>query len=205
MTFVSSSKPVNDQELIALLREGNAAAYTELFDRYQPILYVYARKSTGDRDTAADIVQDVFISLWDKRESFRYEASLLTYLYSAVRYQFFNLLDKQKVRADYAASLQQDAAEGSPMTDNYMREKEMSRLIEQAVDALPANLREVFLLSQRANMTAAEIAELYGVSEKTIKNRLSLAIKQLRLKLNLMGIVPIGMSIDLFLEILKKK
>jgi RNA polymerase sigma-70 factor, ECF subfamily len=200
-----ASTVFSDAELLDLLREGNAVAYTQLFDRYQPILYVYARKVTGDRDSAADIVQDVFISLWDKRETIQFSSSLRTYLYSAVRYQFFNLLDKQKVRAGYAAAMQASIQQGSPVTDDYIREKEMQRLIEEAVDSLPANLRQAFLLSQRANMNSAQIADITGVSEKTVKNQLSLAVKQLKLKLNLLGIAPVSMGMELLLELLKKK
>jgi len=197
--------PRNDQELVTLLRDGDVTAYTELFDRYQPLLFVYARKITCDRDVAADIVQEVFIYLWDKRETIQFDGSVLSYLYSAVRYKFFNLLDKQKVRADYAKSLQTFIAQGSPLTDHYIREKEMLKLIEEQISLLPKKLRVAYELSHKANMSTTEIAEMTGVSEKTVKNQVSMAVQQLKVKLGILSIAHAGISFELLLELLKKK
>jgi RNA polymerase sigma-70 factor (ECF subfamily) len=91
---MSAPSTPTDQQLVARLREGDAVAYTQLFDRFQPLLYVYARKIIKDKDEAADVVQEVFLHLWDKRESIEIDNNVLSYLYSAVRYKFFNLLDK---------------------------------------------------------------------------------------------------------------
>jgi RNA polymerase sigma-70 factor (family 1) len=198
------STTLSDQQLIALLREGNAAAYTQLFDRLQPLLYVYARKIIKDKDEAADIVQEVFLYLWDKRESVVLEGTVLAYLYSAVRYKFFNLLDKKKVREDYVQSLQKFMQQGSPETDHLLREREMMRLIEEQINLLPPKLKLAYELSRKTNMTTAQIADITGVSEKTVQNQISLAVKQLKFKLgmfHLMGLIAGG---EAFAELIKK-
>jgi len=195
---------LNDQQLVAQLREGNATAYTQLFDRFQPLLYVYARKIIKDKDEASDVVQEVFLYLWDKRESVELEGSVLAYLYSAVRYKFFNLLDKKKVREDYAQSLQKFMQQGSPETDHLLREREMMRLIEKQVNLLPPKLKLVYELSRKANMTTSQIADLTGVSEKTVQNQVSLAVKQLKLKLGILHFTSLVVAAETFAELIKK-
>ena len=190
--------------MLSLLKQGDVAAYTELFDRFQPLLYVAACKIAGDEDEAADLVQEVFIKLWDKRESLSCEGPVLAYLSAAVRYKFFDLLSKKKVRANYASSMQAYIGRGVPLTDHYIREKEMLRIIEQQIALLPPKLRVVYELSRKANLSTAEIAEMTGVSEKTVKNQLSLAVKELRVKLGILCVPALSISTELFLELLKK-
>jgi len=185
---VAALKTLNDQQLVTRLRDGDAAAYTELFDHYQPVLFVYARKVVKDRDEAADIVQEVFISVWDKRETVEFSSSVLAYLCSAVRYKFFNLLDKKKVRSDYAAFLQAFLQEGSPLTDHYIRKKEALALIEAQVALLPPKLRVIWELSRKTNLGTAEIAAMLEVSEKTVQNNLSMPVKQLKVKLGILNL-----------------
>jgi RNA polymerase sigma-70 factor (ECF subfamily) len=201
---VTSLRSLSDQQLVSLLKEGSAAAYTELFDRYQPLLYIYSCKIVKDEDEAADLVQEVFLYVWDKKDSIEFNSSVLAYLYSAVRYKFFNLLDKRKVRNDYASSFRKFMEEGAPTTDDYLREKEMLRLIEYNVSLLPQKLKQIYELSRIANMTNTQIAEVLGISEKTVQNQLSLAIRQLKLKLTLQSFSIIMGSTFLF-ELLKKR
>jgi RNA polymerase sigma-70 factor (ECF subfamily) len=201
---MASQTTPTDQQLVAQLREGNATAYTQLFDRFQPLLYVYARKIIKDKDEAADVVQEVFLYLWDKRNNIEFDGPILSYLYSAVRYKFFNLLDKKKVRQDYAESLKKFMQEGSPQTDHLLREREMMRTIEEQIGLLPPKLKLIYELSRKANMTTAQIAELTGVAEKTVQNQVSLAIKQLKMKLGMLQISGLIVSTEALTELLKK-
>lgn len=201
MSVISS---LSDQQLITRIRDGNAAAYTQLFDRFQPLLYVYARKVIKDRDEAADVVQEVFLHLWDKRESIEIEGAVQSYLFSAVRYKFFNLLDKKKVRHDYAETLKKFFIEGSPQTDDLLREREMARIIEEQINLLPPKLKLIYELSRKANMQTAHIADLLGVSEKTVQNQVSLAVKQLKIKLGVLQLTGAVLTAEALAEVLKK-
>jgi RNA polymerase sigma-70 factor (family 1) len=174
-----------DQDLTALLKEGDVAAFTEIYDRFQPLLYVYACKIVKDDDEAEDIVQDVFIYLWDKREDIHFTASLKAYLYSAVKYKFMNLLDHKKVRADYSASMQRFMDVGDYITDNYIREKEFIAVIESEVALLPEKMREVFLMSRKQNLSNKQIADRLNITEKTARNQVNTALHKLRVRLGL--------------------
>jgi RNA polymerase sigma-70 factor (ECF subfamily) len=174
-----------DAELTDLLKSDDQSAFTELYDRYKGLLYIYACKITRDDDMAEDLVQDIFIYLWDKRQTINFTSSISSYLYSAIRYKFFDLVDKQKVRADYVQAFQAFLDQGEYQTDNYISEKELSGVIEREVNKLPAKMREVFLLSRKEYLNNKEIAERLDISEKTVKNQISTALKTLRTKLGL--------------------
>jgi len=175
----------SDKELTEFLRTGDQLAFTEIYDRYQPLLYVYACKLIKDRDIAADIIQELFIYLWDKRGHIAFKASISSYLYSAVRFKFFDLLDKQKVRTDYIEVFQKFINHGEYQIDNYISERELAAIIEIEINNLPEKLREILLLSRRDDLTPKEIAERLNLSEKTIKNQISIALKMLRMRLGL--------------------
>src|SRR5690606_28021649 len=90
----------SDDILIARVKEGNKEAFNEIYRRYWAILYRHAKRMTKSDDESQDVVQDVFESLWRNRAFFEINMSLSSYLYSAVRYKIFDLMDKNKVRAD---------------------------------------------------------------------------------------------------------
>jgi RNA polymerase sigma-70 factor (ECF subfamily) len=174
-----------DAELAGFLKLGDKAAFTEIYDRYNGLLYIYACKIVKDEDVAEDLVQELFIYLWNKRQAINFKSSIASYLYSAVRYKFFDLLDKQKVQTDYVQAFQLFLDQGEYVTDNYILEKELSATIEKEIANLPAKMREVFLLSRKEHLSNKEIAERLHISEKTVKNQVSTALKTLKLKLGL--------------------
>ena len=173
----------NDSELTAMLQSGDNAAFNEIYRRFQGLLYIYACKIIKDQDEAEDIVQEVFLYLWDKRYTIIFKSPISVYLYTAVRYKFFNLLDHKKVRTDYKDSLQHFLDHGEPLTDHYIREKEFSQLIEQEISALPYKMREIFELSRKQHLSRKQIAEQLNISEKTVKNQINNALKILRQRL----------------------
>lgn len=176
---------LKDIELLDLLRQDDHNAYSEIYDRFNGLLYIYACKIVKDFDDAEDIVQEVFISLWDKRNTLLLKSSLSSYLYSAVRYKFINLLDHKKVRTDYSTSLQKFIDQGEYLTDDYIREKEFKKLIEKEIELLPEKMREIFIMSREQDLSNKEIAEKLNLSEKTVRNQVNNALNNLRTKLGL--------------------
>ncbi|RYG06177.1 MAG: RNA polymerase sigma-70 factor, partial [Chitinophagaceae bacterium] len=139
----------------------------------------YAR----NEEVAEDIIQDVFISLWDKRYILNIQGTISSYLYAAIRYKFFDLVSHQKIRKDYAANFQIYIDTYASPTESHVNEKELIQLIEKEVGKLPDKMREVFQLSRYGGMSHREIAQQLGVSEKTVKNQVNNALKILRKKL----------------------
>jgi len=184
---MNSYHSFTDFELTTLLKKGDLVAFNEIYKRFQGLLYIYACKIVKDNDDAEDIVQEVFLYLWDKRFTININSSISFYLYKAVQYKFMNLLDRKKVRADYKDSLNQFIDQGEYITDHYIRQKEFSQVIEQEVAALPDKMREIFELSRKNNLSRKEIANKLGISEKTVKNQINNALRILRSKLTLMA------------------
>jgi RNA polymerase sigma-70 factor (family 1) len=174
-----------DHELADLLKQGNQNAFTEIYQRYKGELYLYACKIVRDEDLAADLVQEVLISLWDRRTSVVFKTSVVAYLFTAIRYRFFDWVDKQKIRADYAASFQRYIDEGEWATDNQIAEKELLAFVDQQIEQLPEKMRAVFVLSYKENLSYKEIGERLNISEKTAHNQANNALKLLKLKLGL--------------------
>lgn len=176
-------KKCSDDELTVLMRRDDRIAFTEIYDRFRGIMYIYSRKISKGEQEAEDMVQDVFISLWDKRETFKLSGPLSSYLYTAVRYKFFDLVSRQKIRSDYATSFQQFLDLNENPTDQYINEKELQQQVEKEVANLPEKMREIFELSRNAGLSHREIAEYLDISEKTVKNQVNNALKVLRSKL----------------------
>jgi RNA polymerase sigma-70 factor (ECF subfamily) len=186
---MSAYSAYNDLELTEFLRSGDHGAFTEIYNRYSGLLYVYVFKLLGDPDGAKDLVQELFISLWNKKADVEFTASLSSYLYSAVRYKFLKLIAHQKVKTEYAERFLLSMQEGISTTDNYMIEKELSRQVEMLVSYLPSKMARIFILSRMEYRSNKEIAAELNLSEKTVKNLMSQALKSLRLKIGLVLLV----------------
>jgi len=176
---------LSDNQLVQLLKNSNEAAFNEIYKRFQGLLYVYACRLTHEEQEAEDIVQEIFIYLWDKRATLA-PNMLSNWLYQAVRYRFLDRLDRLKVRAEYRQSLQSFLDEGAYCPDEYTRERELIQLIEKGVAALPSKMQEIFALSRKEQLTHKEIASRLNISEKTVKNQVHNALRILRTRIGML-------------------
>lgn len=175
----------SDQELIFQLKEGNHRAYTEIYNRYSGVLYLHAYNKLRDREEAKDLLQELFTTIWNNRESLVIEANLSGYLYQAVRNRVFKQLAKKETRSNYLASFQSFEMAGEYATDHLARQNQLAAIIEKEIEALPPKMREVFLLSRREHLSHRQIAEQLNLAEPTVKKQVNNALKILRSKLGL--------------------
>jgi RNA polymerase sigma-70 factor (ECF subfamily) len=174
----------SDQDLVALLNGGDQYAYTEIFDRYSALLVAHAYRLLGDRDEANDVVQDVFMILWQKHASLELTTSLSSYLYTSIRNRIFNKMSHNKVVARYADSILEFMEKGYSVSDEVFLAKELEQLIEREIAALPEKMREVFILHKQQELSYKEIGEKMGISDKTAKQQVYNAMKILKTKIN---------------------
>ncbi|EHQ28663.1 RNA polymerase sigma factor [Mucilaginibacter paludis] len=172
-----------DNELVSLIKEGDHDAYTNIFERYTRLLVAHAFRLLGDQDAANDVVQDVFVTLWQNRAKLTLSASFSSYLYTATRNRVFNKMSHQKVVAKYAGSIIDFMQAGYALADEQVRVKELSALIEQEISALPPRTREIFLLNKEDELSYKEIALRLNITDQTAKQQVYIALKNLRLKL----------------------
>lgn len=173
-----------DQELTSFLRDGDQGAFAFIYNKFKARLYLHALRSIRDAGHATDIVQEVFTNLWERRVQFAPISTIDNYLYGAVRNRVFNAIEHQNVTERYAKSIETFVEKGEFFTDNLIREKELSKVIEKEIAALPRKMREVFMLSRDTDLSHKEIGKALGISDTTVKKQVCNAVRILRLRIN---------------------
>jgi len=168
---------LTDERLIALIQENNLAAFERIYNKYWSKLYLSAYNILRDRQVSEDITQEVLVNLWMKRANLQL-TSLNAYLYTAVRYQVFNVIRSGKVRADLFNHLEELFSNNGG--EDILSQKDINRLLEQGVAELPEKCRQIFIMSRKEHLTTKEIAERLGIAPKTVENQLTVALNRLR-------------------------
>lgn len=181
---MSNYKTYTDTELLALCKAGDKAGFSELYDRYWAPLYRHAHRLLKDKIAAQDVVQEVFVNLWDKIPALDLKGPLSSYLYAIVRNSILNLLQKEKMHKEYIRSFVHFMEKSEAITDHPLREKMLREKIEREVAHLPAKMRRIFEMSRMQHLSYREIAKELELSDKTVKKQVSNTLKILRVKLN---------------------
>ena len=169
---------LSDAELLLAIKEGDTTPFKVLYDRYWERLYLKACRRV-DKDVAKDIVQEVMTTLWRRRkevDTLR-DGGLGPYLFTAVKYRVIShyAYSAGEIRND-------DIFErlSAPGQAQSLETKELTELIESEVNRLPARMQQVFRLSREDDLSIADIATRLNLSEQTVKNQLTEALKRLR-------------------------
>ena len=184
---MNNYKGFSDSELFDLLKNNDQAAYLEIYDRYKVLLQNHAIRKLPEMDDVEDILQELFIDLWEKRANIHLTTGLGNYLYTAVRNRIFNLFYKRQRQTNYLNSLTAVIEKGEYVTDITLREKEFSEIIRNEINLLPPRMKEVFLLHRNESLTYKEIADLLGTSELTVATQIKKSLKTLRIRLGSSG------------------
>lgn len=170
-------------QLFAEMKSGSKESFNYFFDYYYSGLCLYAKKYTGDLSTSEEVVQDVFVKFWEKRQNIKIENSVRFYLFRTVYNQCMNLLKHKKIEQVYR---QQNTVQPDNLYEeqwSLFNESELRHTLDQAISKLPDRCREVFELSRFKNLKNKEIAEKLGITEKTVENQITKALKVLRKEL----------------------
>jgi RNA polymerase sigma-70 factor (family 1) len=169
-----------DKELVALIHQDDAGAFTELYNRHWKSLYYTAMSILQNPEASRDIVQDVFTSLWQRRTEVQIEFPK-TYLQQATRFQVFKAIHAEKVSKEFYQRLATVSAD--MIIENPLLYKELEHLIRDLLDSLPEDARTAFLLNRDEKLTYAQIAEKMDISVKTVEKKMSQTLRHLRLGL----------------------
>jgi RNA polymerase sigma-70 factor (family 1) len=170
-----------DQELLGLLREDDKNAFDELYHQYSKRLYIQAFKMLNDEIQSKDVVQEVFLQLWNKRATQQIE-SLNAYLYAITRFQVFKALRSGKSHVDVF-----DVEQELPLcrnTEYAIAEREVSTAFFSGLSDLPQKCRTIFTLSRVECLSNREISLRLSISPKTVENQITIAIRKLRVGLS---------------------
>jgi len=188
----------SDQQLLELLAGGSRESYTVIYHRYSELLFRHAFNMLEDRAEAEDVIQEVFLMLWVKRAELVAARSLSAYLYSSVRNRILNLIAHRKVIDKYINSI--NTIPVGYTTDETLLEKELAAAIEKEIKAMSPKLREIFLMSREQQLSHRDIGELLNISDKTVKQQVYKAVKQLKEKIgHLLKTMSIFLNVFLYL------
>lgn len=175
---------LTDQEAMALLRDNDKRALTVIFKKYWGRLYNSAFNLMKDSDSSEDVVQEIFIRLWERRETLRITATLRAYLYASCRYEVLRQIRLNKnVRSDVFDDLENKVS--TPAVYGNLEHREMIEQVDRIIDGMPDRCKEVFKMSRERNLSHKEIASELGISQKTVENHISKGLAILRAALGM--------------------
>jgi RNA polymerase sigma factor (sigma-70 family) len=172
--------PEDLRSLMEEIREGSNRAFQELVDRLWPELVRFAVWDNGDPDVARDAVQEAFIELWRRRRSWVRSGSPRAYLYRVVRHQLLDEQRKKKVRESWAARERLRPPSSPPDPGEVLAATRAEEAFAGAVSSLPPRRREAFSLVVLRGLSHREAAEVLDVSEQTVANQVSTALREVR-------------------------
>lgn len=167
-------------EIMNRIRQGDMEAYETVFRAYYSSLCLFAVRYLKRMDLAEEIVQDLFLTLWEKRHVFSLESSLKSYLYRAVHNNALKYLQHQKVVEKHASQTINQMQYHADEPIHNLQSEELAGLVSKAFAAMPAKTKEIFDMSRNEGLKYGEIAERLGISVKTVEAHMGSALKILR-------------------------
>ncbi len=190
---LSTLPPETDEALLARYRRGDAAAFRALVRKHQRPLYNFALRQVHTPSTAEDIVQEVFVRVVQNVATFKEEARFTTWAYTIARNLCIDHLRKRVHRRHASLDAPQSEGEGgdgptlgdkvagtTAGADRVAIGKQLQTHIAAAVEKLPDDQREVFLMRQLGELPFKDIAEIIGIPENTVKSRMRYALERLQ-------------------------
>lgn len=167
----------------ALLLSDEENGFRVLYDRYWQGLFKKAKTRLGNANDAEDIIQDIFVTLWNNRATITIEDSLQAYLYTALKYCIIKKIERDYKRKKVYPLNIDGAGSIEISTEDLLQYKELEALIAAEVEQLPSRMKEIYHLSRHEQLTIRAIAAQLNLSEQTVKNILGESVKRLRIKL----------------------
>lgn len=171
----------SDKQLLQRMADGERQAFTLLYRRYWEELFITAAKALRRKDQAADVVQDVFLSLWHRRNDLNLEGSLSAYLHTSVRYKCIHYIEKNITRRDYLAQFAEVVRNSAfKNAEINLQLKEIEQTVNRTVAKMPAKMQEVYKLSRQQHLSYKEISDSMSISVETVKKHIHHALHLIR-------------------------
>lgn len=158
-------------------------SFDKLFTDYYVNLCRFAYTYVKDEDLSEEIVQEIFIGLWEQRSTLKIKTNIRSLLYTSVKNRSLNYLRDQHTRLAHEDEFAKEHASKVSHIINFCEREELNNLINQAIAELPDQCRIIFEMSREQNLTYKEIATKLNISQKTVENQMVIALKKLRTKL----------------------
>ena len=171
---------LTDLQLTSLLKEDDEAAFAEIYVRYAANLTGFASSKLFSLEDSRDVIHDVFVKLWEDRKRLQVDRNLEAFLFTLIRHRIVDKIRKNITREEYAVMALALQTSYHSDTEQQIAAKELKKHIDGALQHLSPKVKEIYCLSREQHLSVAEIADKLQLSEQTVKNQLTVALKHLR-------------------------
>lgn len=195
-----NDKPNNEANLIKCISSGDEKAFLEIFNLYFKSVCRFVEKYVQSKQLSEDLVQEVFIKVWENRNKFSEIQSFRSYLYACAKNHTLNSL-KKAARSEIAlGELINSYSIVRSQTEEKLLDKEYLACFNKVLESLPERTREIFKLCREQKKSYADVAEIMGISKNAVKNHMVHSIKQLKYTVE----AELGISLSVFLAAIFK-
>ncbi|MEO9965951.1 MAG: RNA polymerase sigma-70 factor [Reichenbachiella sp.] len=174
---------VEEDKLINKLKNGCHQSFTNLFHLYAKKLYNFAYKYTESHAESEEIVQEVFLKIWNKKDSINPKLSFNAFVITIAKNLIFNKIKKEASRRQYRAQIASSEMITNE-TENNVIFADLAELANNKVESLPPKRKQIYLLRRDSGLSVKEIAAQLGIAESTVENQMNKAIKTLKSNLS---------------------
>jgi RNA polymerase sigma-70 factor (family 1) len=169
------------QELLIRLKNGDMLAFDRVYELYSHKLFSFVFRILKNDDEAEDIVQEVFVKIWESRDKLTDYKLLNSYIFTIAYNNSIDLIRKRIHNSKYLEHLKKSSViYETPSIISEVEFNELSSWVEKLIENLPERQKEVYLLHREKGLTYPEIAEQLGISKNTVENHMAKALKYLR-------------------------
>jgi len=174
---------ISDEKLLDLMKIGDSASFNILFDRYWEKLYSTVFSVCSDREVCSEVVHDIFLNLWIKREKLQIE-SFRAYIHASARYHVYrHVKNARRQSLEYREDLEFSSRVSMNDGELNIHYQDLEKSVERELQELPRRCQEIFTLSRREQLSNDEIATRLDISKRSVENQLTHALRHLRLSI----------------------
>jgi RNA polymerase sigma-70 factor (ECF subfamily) len=173
---------LDENKLLFELSQGNEIAFTTLYNRYKNVVYSSALKITKSKTLSEEVVQDVFMKIWLRKEELQDITDFESYLFISGRNQIFNMI-KKIAREDTFKNDLKHTDSSFNATDSFLKDEQYNVLLSQILLKLPPQQQKIYQMAKVEGLSHQKIAEILDISPLTVKKHMAQALKLIRVQL----------------------
>jgi RNA polymerase sigma-70 factor (ECF subfamily) len=177
---VHSDRSITEYALLQQLADGDRDAFRTLYDLHRDKLFFFTVRLTESRQLAEDILQDVFIKVWQMRDTLKEIRSFDAWLFTLAKNQVINGLRRASMERSILANIKEATTEEADSVTQSINFRETNRFLQEAINQLPPQQKKIYYLRQEQGLKNWEIAHMLNISPLTVKKHCAQAVRSIR-------------------------